>query len=188
MKQVLTFFVVYLSTLAGVAQPSAMSSESMQDPITSVMRSVLYRQANNLIALAEQMPKEKYSYRPTLQQQSFAQLMTDIISTNNSFCSTAGGVLGPTPDGLKQIESKEKIVAALKSSFTLCKTTLERLHDNQLGDTVPFSREADGPRGAALLMLLDAWADSYQAAFICFRLNRIEPPEKEPEFAPRPKS
>ncbi len=188
MKQPFVLFALLVSTPVAFTQRSAKPFESMKDPVTSIMRTVVYRQANNLIAMAEEMPEEKYGYKPTLQPQSFAQLVIDVTQTNNSFCAVVGDIPGSELDGPKQTERKEKLVAALRASFTLCKTALEKLHDNQLGDTVPFSREGVGPRSAALLLLLDMWADSYRMAFVCLRLNGQEPPEKEPEFAPRPTS
>ena len=49
-----------------------------KNPVTSVVKEILPRQQKNLIAAAEEMPADKYSYKPTPEQISFAHLVMHI--------------------------------------------------------------------------------------------------------------
>src|SRR5713101_8654809 len=107
MKQPFVLFALLVSTPVAFTQRSAKPFESMKDPVTSIMRTVVYRQANNLIAMAEEMPEEKYGYKPTLQPQSFAQLVIDVTQTNNSFCAVVGDIPGSELDGRSEEHTSE---------------------------------------------------------------------------------
>jgi hypothetical protein len=51
--------------VAGFAQQN-------QDPVTSVVKEILPHQEKNLVAAVEEMPADKFGYKPTPQQMSFA--------------------------------------------------------------------------------------------------------------------
>ena len=53
------------------------------------------RQSKNMIAAAEEMPADKYSYKPTDQQMTFAKLMEHTIHGNEMYCSGLAGTAAP---------------------------------------------------------------------------------------------
>jgi len=175
--------VLFLLTSARGAPTKALD-KPLRNPVSSIMKTVLYRQTNNLVGLAEAMPAEKYGFRPAPHEPSLASVVIDIARTNNSLCAAAGTVEAPKSEEPKETDSKEKLVGVLKASFTFCKTALAKLHDTELGEAVPFSAEGYGPRADALFTLLDTWSDGYRRVAIYLRLNGLEPPEKEMRFAP----
>ena len=49
-----------------------------KSPVTSVVREILPRQHKNIVAAVETMPADKFSYKPTPEQMTFAHLVLHI--------------------------------------------------------------------------------------------------------------
>ena len=86
-----------------------------KNPVTSVVREILPRQHKNIVAAVETMPADKFSYKPTPEQMTFAHLVLHIIDSNNYLCAKASDTPAPKTEELKESDSKEKLVAALKA-------------------------------------------------------------------------
>ena len=117
-----------------------------KNPVTSVAREILPRQQKNLVAAVEEMPADKFGYKPTEQQMTFGHLVLHIIGSNNHLCSTIGDVpevKAPVP--LKETDGKDKLVAGLKASFDFCTTALAKVDDSKPVSythlTLPTNRE-----------------------------------------------
>ncbi len=148
-----------------------------KNPVTSVAREILPRQQKNLVAAAEEMPADKFSYKPTEQQMTFGHLVLHIIGSNNHLCSTIGDVPEVKPSvALKESDDKDKLVAGLKASFEFCTTALAKVDDSKLGDEVELFGGRKGPRAFALIALTNDWADHYSSAAMYLRLNNLLPP------------
>lgn len=168
MKTTLGLLVLFLAT-------ALMAQE--KNPVTSVVKQILPRQQKNLIAAAEEMPADKFSYKPTEQQITFGHLVLHIVGSNNHLCSTIGGIAETKPAvPLKETDSKEKLVEALKASFDFCSTALDKFDDSKLGEEVELFGGRKGPMAFALIALTNDWADHYGAAAMYLRLNGLLPP------------
>jgi uncharacterized damage-inducible protein DinB len=161
--------VVLLASSAVLAQE--------KNPVTSVVKQILPRQEKNIIAAVEEMPADKFAYKPTEQQMTFGHLVLHIIGSNNHLCSTIGNLPETKPAvPLKESDSKDKLVAALKASFEFCSTALEKFDDSKLGDEVELFGGHKGPMAFALIALTNDWADHYSSAAMYLRLNGMLPP------------
>lgn len=147
-----------------------------KDPVTSVVKEILPRQQQNLVAAAEEMPADKYGYKPTAEQISFAHLVLHIAQSNNSLCSKIGDVPSPKQAELKETDGKDKLVGALKASFDFCSGALAKVDDSKLGDTIEGWNGRQAPRAFAVVALTNDWADHYGAAAMYLRLNGLLPP------------
>ncbi len=147
-----------------------------KNPVTSVVREILPRQQKNLVAAVEEMPADKFDYKPTEQQMPFGHLVLHIVESNNHLCSKIGDVPEIKAAPLKESDGKEKLVAALKSSFEFCATALAKVEDAKLGDEVELFGGRKGPRAFALIALTNDWADHYSSAAMYLRLNGLLPP------------
>jgi uncharacterized damage-inducible protein DinB len=153
-----------------------------KNPVTSVAKEILPRQQKNLVAAVEEMPADKFSYKPTEQQMTFGHLVLHVIGSNNHLCSTIGDVpevKAPVP--LKESDGKDKLLAALKASFEFCATALAKVDDSKLGDEVELFGGRKGPRAFALIVLTNDWADHYSSAAMYLRLNGLLPPTAQPK-------
>jgi len=153
-----------------------------KNPVTSVVKQILPRQQKNLVAAVEEMPADKFSYKPTEQQMTFGHLVLHIIGANNHLCSTIGNLPEVKPSvPLKDTDSKDTLVAALKSSFDFCSTALDKIDDSKLGDEVELFGGRKGPMAFALIALTNDWADHYSSAAMYLRLNGLLPPTAQPK-------
>ena len=57
------------------------------NPIVTTVRQMEARYAKNLSGAADEMPADKYSYRPTPEQITFGHLMMHVAEANNSLCA-----------------------------------------------------------------------------------------------------
>lgn len=155
---------------------AAVACAQDKNPVTSVVREILPRQQRNVVAAVEEMPADKFSYKPTEQQMTFGHLVLHIIGSNNHLCSTIGDVPEVKATPLTESDGKDKLVEALKASFDFCTTALSKVDDSKLGDEVELFGGRKGPRAFALIALTNDWADHYSAAAMYLRLNGMLPP------------
>jgi uncharacterized damage-inducible protein DinB len=173
MKKVVCVVLVLLCAAAVVAQQAKSTSSS--NPVSDTVRGMIANQSKNLTAAAEAMPADKYSYKPTEQQMTFGGLIEHIVKANNFFCSKLTSQAA-TSDKISDKDPKDKLVAALKSSFSYCETALKGVQDSQLGEQVTLFGGHPASKAAALINLAGSWADHYGAEAFYLRLNGILPP------------
>ncbi len=85
----------------------------------------------------------------------------------------------PTPT--KDTESKEVLVAALKTSFTVCDKAFAGLTDAKLGDTITFFGGKPAPKARALIEVVGDLEDHYSQLAGYLRLNDLIPPSAQPK-------
>ena len=85
---------------------------------------------------AEAMPESKYSYRPTPDVRSFAEILNHISDISYVLCSNARGEAPPPPAATRA--SKAEIVASLKGSFGYCDGAFSGFTDPHLNDPADF--------------------------------------------------
>ena len=162
-----------------LALPIVMFAQDDKNPVTDVVKSQLERVSKNIIGAAEEMPADKYSYKPTEQQMTFGHLMGHIAEANRFFCGKLSDASAPTPDEKdegKPAESKDKAVADLKASFDACSSALSKMDDSKLGQPVTLFGGHKSNKAGALIGLSNNWADHYSAAAMYLRLNGLLPP------------
>jgi len=158
------------------AKASAAPQAPTKDPVASSLRMLLQRSQNNIVGAVEAMPSDKFSYKPTADQMTFAHLVVHIIGSNNGLCAKVADLPAPKGDEPKESDSKEQLVAAVKASFSFCSEALGKMEDSKLGDDVELFGGRHFPRATAALGLASGWADHYGAAAMYLRLNGILPP------------
>jgi hypothetical protein len=156
------------------------------NPVSDAVRTLLARESKNLVASAELMPAEKYTFQPTPAQMTFGQLVAHIVQTNVVICSGIGSTPSPmTPEELKKLsgtDPKEALVAAIKRSFDYCSESLTKVQDSTLGEEISmFGRKAGQSRAAAMITIATDWTDHYSTAASYLRLSGILPPTAQPK-------
>jgi len=155
---------------------TAAFAQQIKNPVSSVVRDSLAGRAKNTVAAIEEMPADKFAYKPTPEQMSFGHLATHIIESNYYFCAKAGDVPEPKIEESKETDSKDKLVAAVKASFDFCNTTLAKADDSKLGDPIQDFAGNQKPRAWAWMGLASSLADHYGMAAMYLRLNGLLPP------------
>ena len=146
-----------------------------QNPVSDGIRTMLTSRAKNTIAAAEEMPAEKYNYKPTEAQVPFGHWVSHAVEANYLLCGKLADATPPTSD-LKETDPKDKLIPELKKSFEYCSAQLPKLQDSQLASEIAIFGGRKVTKGRAALELSADWADHYAQMAFYLRLNGLLPP------------
>jgi hypothetical protein len=175
MKTIAFAALALLGCAPQLAAQAKEASPNTANPIVVTVRQIEERYSKNLAGAAEEMPADKYSYKPTPDQITFGHLMMHVAEANNALCASAAGEQPPTVK-LSETDSKDTLVKAVKDSFAYCEQILAKADDSTLGQPGTSLNGQSQPRGAAFIRLSVNWADHYSAASTYLRLNNLLPP------------
>jgi hypothetical protein len=102
-------------------------SAQSPNPLSAEVKWTYTTIKNNLAKLADKMPADKYSFRPTPEVETFARRIAHIADANMNVCSGLNGERKPL--GAASKTSKAELVAALKDSFDYCDRVFNALTD-----------------------------------------------------------
>lgn len=176
---VTSFCLLVLAPAISFAQAAPAPAPSTT-PVADALRAGLARYSKNMTAAADAMPADKFAFKPTPDQATFAHLTIHIAESNNLFCSKVSGLTAPESPKLAETDSKDKLVAAVKSSFDFCSTALAKVDDSHLSDQIPLFGGRNVSRAGVILILSGSWADHYSEQAMYLRLNGILPPTAQP--------
>src|SRR6267154_3582815 len=173
----LLMLAVTPATVAAQATATAVAERPASTaPVADALRQMEQRFARNLIAAAEAMPAEKYNYRPTPAQMSFAQIQVHLANEGNDvLCGKTAGVEVPARAKVDTTATKEQLVARLKETFVFCEQAFAKMDDSKLAEPVSMFG-MNMTRAVALLITVGDWADHYSQESNYLRLNNILPP------------
>jgi uncharacterized damage-inducible protein DinB len=163
---IITFAAVLLPQLAG-AQSTA--------PVAEAFRANVKEQAKNLTAAFADMPADKYAFKPTPAQLSFADIAVHLAEGNDYLCGSIGGMKAPTRSKVAATAAKDALVARLRETFQFCDEALAKLDDSKLADPLPFFGRTMS-RAAVMTLTTGDYADHYSQVAIYMRLNGLLPP------------
>jgi hypothetical protein len=181
---VLATMAFMLTPLPAMAQqPAAPVAAGVVEtnPVSNAVRKILERQSKNIVAAADEMPADKFSYKPSPSQMTFAALVEHTAGTNNFLCAQISGTASPPQEKLTENDPKEKLVSALKASFDYCTQALAKVDDSKLGESIQFFGGRQVSRAAGMITLATAFADHYGMAAMYLRLNGLVPPTAKPK-------
>lgn len=167
--------------MACLAVPLAGNAQVTANPVVTTAREIFARQSKFIVAAAEQMPSDKYSYHPTPDQWSFGKITSHVALSSNAVCGMLSGGSPAHPLPISDTDSKDALVAAVKAAFAFCDQALANLTDSQMGDTITYFRGARTPRARALFELTDDLEDHYSQMAGYLRLNGMTPPSAQPK-------
>ena len=144
---------------------------------TSDFRSAWTSVSGNLIAAAAKLPESDYSFRPTAEVRSFAQLIGHVADAQFAFCAPLLPQAKPQ-SGAEKLTGKAELLSALKDSVAFCTAAADRVSDADAAQQVKlFGRDR-----AKLTVL---WANAmhsnehYGNVVTYLRLKGIVPPSSE---------
>ena len=173
MKTTLVIPALLLLAASAAAQTTPAQTKN---PISAALRDILPGRQKNTVAAVEAMPADKFNYKPTADQMTFGHLVAHMMETNNLLCSKAAAVPPPKVDEVKETDSKDKLVAALKTSFDFCSDTLAKMDDSKLAETTEGFGGKQVTRAWLSLVLASAWGDHYAETSMYLRLSGLLPP------------
>ncbi|MGB8541309.1 MAG: DinB family protein [Candidatus Acidiferrales bacterium] len=150
-------------------------------PVSQAVRFSVERASKNMVAAADEMPADKYSFHPTPAQMSFGKLVSHMIGSNYGLCSKISGIAAPSEEKSSETDPKDKLVSSLKASFDFCTQSLAKVDDSNLSEQLTVFGGRKVSRAAAMIALTNDFADHYSMAAIYLRLNGLLPPTAQPK-------
>ena len=181
-RNLLSFSLLALvvpTLLSAQAQQAAAASTS---PVADAFRMQTSHFAKVLTAAAELMPADKYAYKPTPAQMSFADIVVHLVEANDGLCGMVAGTKAPAHAAVTAASPKDALVAQLKSSFDFCTTSFAKLSDANLADQQSMYG-MKGNRAFWLFVNVADWSDHYSQFANYMRLNDVLPPTARPRPA-----
>jgi uncharacterized damage-inducible protein DinB len=132
-----------------------------------------------LIRTAAKVPDDVWSFKPTPEVRTFAQIMGHIVNAQYLFCSTASDEKPPQVDAEK-MASKEELSKALAESTAFCDKVMAGMDDKKGAENVKFFIGGTSPRALILSFNTAHSYEHYGNLVTYMRLNKIVPPSSEP--------
>src|SRR5271170_1977365 len=173
------------AALYGQDKPAAQSAPPA-NPITASEKGFYGFVGGAVVAAAQKMPEENYSFKPTPEVRSFGQLVGHVADASYNFCSQAIGEANPAKDIEKTKTSKADLVAALKDGVAYCNKAFGSMTDAKGSEMVKIFNFSMAR--LTLFSLNAAHTDEHYGNMVTYmRLKGIVPPSSENPPAPAPK-
>jgi uncharacterized damage-inducible protein DinB len=167
-------------------EKSQAQSTPPANPITASEKGLYSFVSGAVIAAAQKMPGENYSFKPTPEVRSFGQIVGHVADASYAFCSQTLGEANPNKGIEKTKTSKADLVAALKDAVAYCNNTFDGMTDAKGSQMVKF--RSFNLAKLTLLSLNTAHTDEHYGNLVTYlRIKGIVPPTSEnpPGQAPK---
>ena len=192
---VLVGAVIFLTTAAsGIAQaPQGERGQGRQGgggrgrggpPITTFAGDIQADWARTrqlLQGIAEAMPEDKYTFKPTPPQETFGQRVLHVALIDGMILQALGGKT-PAPTVNAKATSKADIIAALRQSFDYGEAVVKEFNDQQWTERVmppPFMGPS-ASRARIIYFSMQHSEDIYGQLVVYLRLSGGTPPASAP--------
>ena len=129
---------------------------------------------------AEKMPEENFSFKPTPDVRSYAEILGHIADASYYFCSTAAGEKSPSTGKIEGTKtSRADLTAALKDAFTYCGKVYGGMTDATSAQPVKMMG-MDVPKEGVLIVNTSHTMEHYGNLVTYMRLKNVVPPSSEP--------
>ena len=163
-----------VSLVAALAVPAHAAAQGT-NPVADAFRANASRAGTNLMAAAADMPAEKYDYKPTAPQMTYAAIVEHLAEGNDLLCGAIAGTKAPERAKVGVADGKAKLVARLQETFAFCDQALAKLDDTKLAEPLEvFGQKMS--RAAVMTLTTADWADHYSQVANYLRLNGMVPP------------
>jgi uncharacterized damage-inducible protein DinB len=183
MRMILSLVVlsVFSFAVSGRAQ-----QENPPKPAPSPSKAVLDSWndiGRKLITMAEDFPEDKYDYKATPAERTFAENLLHVAGVNYYFTNAVRGEKPPAGENppRSQYKTKSDVVAFVKKSFADGAAAIEARGDKGMTEIVvdPYSNEETRISDYAY-GFVEHSGEHYGQLVVYYRLNDIVPPESRP--------
>lgn len=166
--------------LCGFGASGQQAASPSENSITDAARKLETQMAKNVPAGAEEMPAEKYDFRPTPGQNAFGHLVGHMISANYYLCSAISGAEMPKFNRPQDSDKKDALTAELKTSFDYCTSSLANVKDSDLSQPAKVGPPGS-TRGSMLVTFAEDYGDHYAQESAYLRAAGLLPPTAQPK-------
>src|SRR5690606_32557038 len=147
-----------------------------QNPLMASIKAQHETVKNYLLKTAELVPEDLYSYRPTPEVRSIAQLIGHVTDATINICGSAGGGK-PTPlNAEKTMTTKAQLSKALADAMAVCDKVIASMDDATAMETMKFFLGGTSTRGMIIAFDTVHNMEHYGNLVTYMRMNKIVPP------------
>jgi hypothetical protein len=146
------------------------------DPLSSEAKQGYTRIKNNMLKMAEKVPEDGYSFKPTPDIKTFAQNLAHVADAQMGACSAVNGAQKSA--GAASKTSKADLVAALKDSIAECDKAFDALTDATATQMIKTRRGEQTKLGALVGNTIHI-NEMYGYMAVYMRLKGLVPPSSE---------
>jgi len=188
MAALVTVAVLELAVLTlTVSAQEAAKKETAVKPAPSPSQAVLEswnEVGRKLIAMAEDFPEEKYDFKPTPAQRSFAEQLLHAANANYFFTNLALGQKPPAEEDPKrdQFKTKADVAAFVRKAFADGAAAIKTKGDKGMADLVVDPDSHQQVRVSDLAYaLIEHDGEHYGQLAVYYRVAGLVPPESRPK-------
>jgi uncharacterized damage-inducible protein DinB len=134
-----------------------------------------------LIAMAEDFPEDKYDFKPTPAQRSFAEQLLHATGSNDLFTSVARGEKPVDDESRDHYKTKAAVVAYAKKSFADGAAMIKEKGAAGMAKTVvAFESHETVPLLDLAYEVIEHSAEHYGQLVVYYRVAGLVPPESRP--------
>jgi uncharacterized damage-inducible protein DinB len=160
--------------ILAMLRPAAAQSASIQAEMLKDWSDL----KTTMMKIANEMPDDKYSFKPTPPQQSYGERILDVVQANVGFLRTLGGkALAPKIDA--KATTKEAAMKALADSFDYGIALLKEQNDQTMLQAVKAPFIGSSSRARVYTFLIGHTWDIYGQMAVYLRLNGKVPPASQ---------
>ena len=126
--------------VAAVGTHLSTASGQAASPVSNALRMFLRQDAAKLIRAVDLMPTDRFAFRPTPGNMSFAQLVRHTGVNNDQACARIAGSTPTTEPWPSADAPAADLVARYRRSFEICEAAFTALTDAGINDSIASGR------------------------------------------------
>lgn len=132
----------------------------------------------NLLKTAEKVPESVWTFRPTPEVRTFAQIMGHIVDSSLGICGAGAGEKAVPVNAEKTLTTKADLSKALADAMAYCDKIIAGMDDKKAMESTKF---LGGPmtRGMVVSFNVSHNFEHYGNLVTYMRINKIVPPSSE---------
>jgi hypothetical protein len=150
--------------------------QAQTNPLITESKTAYTNVRKNLLAAAEKMPEDAYTFKPTPEMQSWGQRIVHIANQIGT-CSAMTGERKPSSAGDKF--AKADLVAALRESFDACDAAWDSMNDKTAMEMIAGRGGAQRSKLGALIQNTVHDTEMYGYLSVYMRLKGVVPPSSD---------
>ena len=157
----------------------ALAQDKPANPLVTVSKNIYAIAKNDILGSVDKIPEEMWSFQPTKEVRTVAQLFAHVADAQYEFCGVAAEGKSVSKDMEKTQKTKADIVPALKEAFAYCDGAYAKMTDTSAAEMVSFFGMKITRLGAMDFNIAHTM-EHYGNLVTYMRIKGIVPPSSEP--------
>ena len=185
--KLLTAVVLVAAATSGCRRlPPQQTQDTPSNPLVAASKDIYAISKNDILGSVNKIPDEMWSFQPTKEVRTVAQLFAHIADAQYEFCGVATEGKSVSKDIEKTLKTKAEIVPALKEAFAYCDAAYAGMTDAGAAELAGLMGRKITKLGAMDFNTAHTM-EHYGNLVTYMRINGIVPPSSETRQPSAPK-